>query len=335
MSDDIATLLVDQLARALAEHCDAATLRMVEAQGFPQAAWDAIAPMGLRLALVPEDAGGAGLGLEQAADIFLLLGRHAAPLPLAEDMVAAWLLAAAGIPVPEDGVMSFAAAARPMPWGRHTQHRVHAEGAIILLSRGEADIAGMNLAREPRDTIVPGQTLQEGTLPAAFGDDAARMLTALIRAAQIAGALQAVLALTVDYANTRVQFGRPIGRFQAVQQQLAEFAEESACAAVAARSAARAVDKRGLAGAAFEIGCAKVVAGEAAGKGAAIAHQVFAAIGITEDHSLHHFTRRLWSWREEGGTERFWAQRIGAAAQARGGAALWPDITARDEENTP
>jgi acyl-CoA dehydrogenase len=94
------------------------------------------------------------------------------------------------------------------------------------------------------------------------------------------------------------------------------------------------VDRRGLAAAAFEIGCAKITVGEAATRGAAIAHQVFAAMGITEEHQLHHFTRRLWSWREEGGSEAFWAKRIGQEAQALPGA-LWPFITAREEEITP
>jgi acyl-CoA dehydrogenase len=155
-----------------------------------------------------------------------------------------------------------------------------------------------------------------------------------MRSAQIAGAMQAALALAVDHANTRKQFGRPIGRFQAVQQQLAVFAAETSAASVAAAAAARAVDRRGLAAAAFEIGCAKITVGEAATRGAAIAHQVFAAMGITEEHQLHHFTRRLWSWREEGGSEAFWARRIGQEAQALPGA-LWPFITAREEEIAP
>jgi len=72
------------------------------------------------------------------------------------------------------------------------------------------------------------------------------------------------------------------------------------------------------------------VAGEAAQTTAATVHQVFAAIGITEDHELHHTTRRLWSWRDEGGSERAWAGEIGRNTLAQGGAALWPDITARD-----
>jgi len=329
MSD---TMLHDQVARALAAHWDAATLRAVEARQFPKATWDALTPIGLRYALVPEDQVGAGLGLEAAADLFVLLGRYGAPVPLAEDMVAAMLFAAGGLEVPEDGVLTFAAAGAPVPWGAFATRVAMVDGRRLHITAGGTAQAREGIAREPRDIIAQASTLAEVTLPESFGDDAGRSLTALIRAAQIAGALGAILALAVDYANTRVQFGRPIGRFQAIQQQLAEFAEESACASVAARSAARAADQRGLADAAFEIGCAKIIAGEAAGKCAAIAHQVFAAIGITEDHSLHHFTRRLWSWREEGGTERFWAQRIGAEAQARGGASLWPDITARDEE---
>jgi acyl-CoA dehydrogenase len=332
MSEDLSAILEEQVARALTDATDAATWRMLEAGGFPAKAWDALAPIGLTMALVPEEDGGAGLGLEQAAGLFLLLGRHGAPLPLAEGMASALLLAAAGIAVP-DGVLSFAEADAAVPWGRHATHLVLVDGDNVALhATGEA-VQGQNIGREPRDRVRPGALIAEGRLPPHFGKEAARSLTALIRSAQIAGALQAALALAVDYANTRVQFGRPIGRFQAVQQQLAVFAADAAAAAVAARSAARAADRRGLAAAGFEIGCAKVTAGEAAGTGAAIAHQVFAAIGVTEEHALHHLTRRLWSWREEGGTERFWASRIGAAVQLRGGAALWPDITARDEEH--
>ena len=62
-----------------------------------------------------------------------------------------------------------------------------------------------------------------------------------------------------------------------------------------------------------------------------LAHQVHAAMGFTDEHQLHLFTRRIWTWRDACGAERFWAQRIGQAALVRGGAALWPDLTAREE----
>ena len=121
-------------------------------------------------------------------------------------------------------------------------------------------------------------------------------------------------------------------RFQAVQQLLARCAGEVAATAVAVSNAGRAADRRGLAGAEFEIASAKVVAGEAAGIAADIVHQVHAAIGFTDEHPLHLHTRRMWGWRDGAGPERLWASRIGAAALARGGSNLWADLTSRDEE---
>ena len=319
MASEIATELAEQADRALTDAADVAVLRSLEAGAWPAATWDAMAALGLNGALVPEDAGGVGLGFSDVAPLLEVLGRHAAPVPLAEGILASALLAAAGITPPE-GAISFGARRGAIPWGRHA---------------GLAwDEAG-NIGHEPRDRArIIGAPVAEAVLPNGWGAEAGLLCTALMRAAQIAGAMQAALALAVDHANTRKQFGRPIGRFQAVQQQLAVFAAETSAASVAAAAAARAVDRRGLAAAAFEIGCAKITVGEAATRGAAIAHQVFAAMGITEEHQLHHFTRRLWSWREEGGSEAFWAKRIGQEAQTLSGA-LWPFITAREEEITP
>jgi acyl-CoA dehydrogenase len=333
MDATIAAELAEQAARALADAAGAGTLRAVEEGGFPAAAWQALSGLGLATALVPEAQGGAGLGFAEAVPLLEALGRAGAPVPLAEGIGAAALLAAAGIEAP-GGVLSFAAAGTPVPWGRHAAHVALVDGAHVALYAAAALRwrEGASIAREPRDTVAAtGAPLVQGTLPNAWGAEAARSVTALLRAAQIAGALQGALALAVDHANTRKQFGRPIGRFQAVQQQLAVFAAEASAASVAAAAAARAADARGLAEAAFEIGCAKVTAGEAAAKGAAIAHQVLAAMGITEEHGLHHLTRRLWSWREEGGSERFWTARIGALVQSAGGP-LWTFLTTRDQE---
>jgi acyl-CoA dehydrogenase len=328
----IGTELADQLTRVLADASDVTTLRALESGAFPQDAWDALDALGLGAALVPEARGGAGLGFADVMPLLEALGRAGAPVPLAEGIGAAALLAAAGIDAPP-GVLTFATAGAPVPWGRHAAHVVVVDGARVALHAAQSLrwTHGTNIAREARDMPVTAAPLAEGTLPNAWGNDAARALTALLRSAQIAGALQAALALAVDHANTRKQFGRPIGRFQAVQQQLAVFAAEASAASVAAAAAARAADARAIAEAAFEIGCAKVTAGEAAAKGAAIAHQVLAAMGITEEHALHHLTRRLWSWREDGGSERFWSARIGALVQASPGP-LWTFLTSRDQE---
>jgi len=123
-----------------------------------------------------------------------------------------------------------------------------------------------------------------------------------------------------------VQFGRPIAKFQAIQQQLALLAEQAAAASVAVESAATAV-AAARPSASLAIAVAKIRAGEAAGKVAEIAHQVHGAIGFTHEHSLHRLTRRLWSWRDEFGTESQWSLDLGKEVMAAGADALWPTIT--------
>ncbi|MBV9758703.1 MAG: acyl-CoA dehydrogenase, partial [Alphaproteobacteria bacterium] len=129
------------------------------------------------------------------------------------------------------------------------------------------------------------------------------------------------LDYALDYANQRKQFGRPIGKFQAVQHMLAEGAGHYAAAAAAAEMAAEAF---GTPGFDFAVAVAKARAGEAAGKVAEVAHQVHGAMGFTQEHPLHFATRRLWSWRDEFGNEAYWQERIGRLVCARGGDALWP-----------
>jgi len=336
-NDDLRAILLEQVERLLADRSGPDLLRAVERGEWPEALWAEAEALGLPLALAPEAMGGAGLGWEDAAAVWQVIGRHAAPLPLAESMAAAALLAAGGI-APPAGFIGLALPGEPVTWGRRAQNVAATAGDTVSL-HAAGSLAWKQernlIARVPADRAALDAPVATGTLPPGFGNEAALLAGALLHAALIAGALESVLAMTVEYANTRKQFGRPIGGFQAVQQLLAQAAGEVAAAGVAAANAGRAAARRGLAGAAFEIASAKVVAGEAAGRVAAIAHQVHAAIGFTDEHQLHLYTRRLWSWRDACGAERVWARRIGHAALARGGAALWPDLTAREEGNIP
>jgi alkylation response protein AidB-like acyl-CoA dehydrogenase len=150
------------------------------------------------------------------------------------------------------------------------------------------------------------------------------LYSAMMLAAKMAGALNAALDLSVRYTRERQQFGKPLASFQAIQQQLAVFAEEAAAADMAAASAFRAAD-RGDAW--FEIACAKLRANQAARISTGIAHQVHGAMGFTAEYRLQHLTKRLWAWGSEFGNERHWSVRIGARIAARGPENFWPDLT--------
>jgi alkylation response protein AidB-like acyl-CoA dehydrogenase len=181
-------------------------------------------------------------------------------------------------------------------------------------------------AGAPR-AATPGQPPRPpaAVAPAPAGFAPWRAAGAVIRAVQIAGALSRALALSVAYAQTRVQFGRPIGKFQAIQHTLAILAGQSAAAIAAADMAADA-----LAGGLppLLVGAAKARAGEAASIAAGLAHQAHGAIGFTQEYELHHLTRRLWSWRDEFGHEAEWNEVVGRAALAAGADGLWPALTA-------
>ena len=135
----------------------------------------------------------------------------------------------------------------------------------------------------------------------------------VIRSVQTAGALEAILSLSVAYANERVAFERPIGKFQAVQQNLARLAGETAAALAVSGSAADAIARADAIDAAvfLEAAAAKIRTAEAAAEGSAIAHQVFGAIGFTQEHVLHRFTLRMLSWRDDFGSESYWAAELG------------------------
>ena len=343
--------LVREAAERLFEkHCTAETMRRADGGEFPQALWRALTEAGYTAALVPESAGGAGLEMSDALSLLVSAGRHSVPAPLAETMLAGWLLSSAGITLPE-GPLTIApvregdalivrrdgtgwrieGTATRVPWARQCGSiavLAEIEGKCLVALVAAADCAikeGHNVAGEPRDELIfsGAKSLQAGASPISAG--AMRALGAVMRSAQMAGALQCILATSVQYARERVQFGRPIGRFQAVQQNLAVLAGQAAAATAAAEAAieAAAHDLESPA-----VAAAKIRAGEAAGIGAAIAHQVHGAIGFTHEHRLHYSTRRLWSWRDEFGNEAYWARRLGGAVAAAGADLLWHGITA-------
>ena len=350
--NEMRTLISDTAAKLFADHCDRETRDAAEAGTWPAALWQAAEETGLTLAAAPEAAGGAGGTIGDAMAVLRQAGHQAVPLPLAETFLAAWALAGSGhalpagpltvAPVRPDDRPTLTRAgdgwvlsghARRVPWAAAAGALAvlaEADGApmVALVPPVDCRIApGANMAGEPRDDVdfADLSLSQDAVHPAGIGIDAAALyrLGALTRVVLIAGALESQLEMAVQYALDRVQFGRPIARFQAIQQQLADLAGQVAAAGRAADVAVEAVEAAKAGDGALEIAVAKARAGEAAGFGAQIAHQVHGAMGFTREHALHYRSRRLWSWRDEFGDETAWQTEIGRQIAARGADGLW------------
>jgi len=340
-------MIADMAGRMFSEHVTPQT-RTRAAQGEWQAAlWRLIEDSGLPLALVSEEAGGFGVAPDEALSIVRIAGAHGVPVPLAETMMANWLAAQAGLPVsakPQavvDGTgltlskagkgWTVSGVLNAVPWGRNADRIIlilpHAGVNFIvsLPTDGVTFKTAENLAGEPRDSAEVALNLgADQVAETALPTDALAQMGALMRSLLMAGALETVLEMCVSYANERVQFGRPIGKFQAIQQYLATMAGEVAAARAAADMGADAFDGTP---APLLVAAAKLRTGEASQTVASLAHQVHGAIGFTQEYALHHFTKRVWAWRDEYGTERDWGRSLGKAALADDSGTFWGFVT--------
>jgi acyl-CoA dehydrogenase len=347
---ELREILSETVTRLFADFCTKDLLERADAGEWPKELWNAVIENGLSQPLLPEEKGGVGAGWEAAYVILYAAGRYAAPIPLAETVLAGWLLDQAGMDMPDgvlsvvpdfDGVSLTASGdimgdTLNVPWAERADYLVGLAcqdgGLAVYLAPKEAftTIADQNIARDPRDAVQFSGAAQVASAPASFNAGTLRLYGAMVRSAQMAGALERILEDTLEYTGDRTQFGKPIGKFQVIQQNLAMTAAEIAAAVMAAQNAFRAAEQ-GTPN--FEAACAKVLAGEAAGVATDICHETHGAIGFTYEHHLHFFTRRLWSWRGEFGAEAEWAERLGRRVAARGPDALWLDITARQSGN--
>src|SRR5207244_6682774 len=293
VTKDLRSLLSDTVTRLFTDLATKELIEAAEKGTWSDKLWRALEEGGLTLPLVSEESGGAGGTWLDAHVVVRASGRHTAPVPLAETIIAGWLLGRAGLEVPfgpmtlapvhaderltlarSGGAVTVSGRATRVPWGRNAEHVVtigELDGrlTVALIARGAAAIEeDRNLALEPRDTLVFRAARAVAAAPADVAADAIYLYGAMARAAQMAGALESCLTQAVRYATERKQFGKPIGNFQAIQQNLAVLAGHVAASGIAAESAFRAAERND---ARFEIAVAKVRVGEAAGVGAGIA----------------------------------------------------------------
>lgn len=317
-------VLYDSFDRLLNDISTPQVIREIESGGSPQTLWQQIIESGFADAMISENAGGAGLDLGDAFSLFFLCGRHALPLPVAHTIVARGVLARQATDLPQGAVVisnipvthaDDNVELHHVPYGKLAQW-------IIVPHAGVRD--------EPVDLLLPAdkadrsETGVNGSLQAHLSWQALRSsgtvlkvafpwleVAAAVTAAQMAGAMQTILDMTVQYAGERSQFGRPIAKFQAVQQQLSVLAELVAASRVAAELGCQ--ETTDGAPNILAAAVAKARASEAAGTVVSIAHAVHAAMGVTAEYHLQLYTRRLIEWRTDYGSAGYWNRRVGDA----------------------
>jgi acyl-CoA dehydrogenase len=348
-------IVAETAEKIFADLADAQTINSDKKGAWKAPLWQALTEAGLPLSWVPEECDGSGASLAEGFSVLNSAGRFAVAVPLAETMLAGWLLAQAKIASPE-GAMTVAPAspkdritlnadgtlsgrARGVPFAKAAKHiAVLASGAsglsIALVEAAHCRIEeGLNLANDASDVVTLANVAPIAIKPAPKGFDQTQLMLmgGVARSLQIAGALESMLEISVRYSNERVAFEKKISKFQAVQHNLAKLAGESAAALAAATSAADAIaNSTSFDDAVFlEAAAAKIRCSEAAEKGAAIAHQVHGAIGFTIEHILHRYSLRALAWRDDFGSESFWAVELGKMVAARGADELWPLVASR------
>jgi acyl-CoA dehydrogenase len=349
-------IVAETAEKIFADLADAQTINRDKKGEWKAPLWQALTDAGLTLSWVPEDCGGSGASLAEGFSVLSAAGRFAVAVPLAETMLAGWLLAQAKIASPggemtvvpaspkdritvnADGSLS--GRARGVPFAKVARHFAvlasDAKGSfsIALVDAGQCRIEpGLNLGGDHSDVVTLDKAQPVEIRPAPQGFDQVRLMLmgGVARSLQIAGALESMLEISVRYSNERVAFEKKISKFQAVQHNLARLAGESAAALAAATSAADALsnatafnDEMVLEAVAAKIRCA-----EAAEKGGGIAHQVHGAIGFTIEHILHRYSLRALAWRDDFGSESYWAVELGKLVCDRGADELWPLVASR------
>jgi acyl-CoA dehydrogenase len=345
-TDTETTALIDETVdRLLSSVVDHDTIEAAEAERWSARTWDPLAEAGFPWVGVPETSGGSGGSILDALAVLRQVGRHAAPVPVAETgLLGGWLLSSAGLDV-ASGPITVAAGPIAIHAGRlrgvaTVAWATRAERIAVIVpgeGNGTAMVAslqpdqveivpGANLAGEPRDQVTIDVALSDVEhAPGSAGDtDALRNRGALSRVVMAAGAMEAMSQMTIDYTNARHQFGQAVARFQAVQQHLVTVAQCSVRLSMAADLASRAM-AQGTVGS--EIAVAKVIADETSVLATRAAHQAHGAMGVTREYSLHQLSRRLWAWRHEYGSGSQWRRQLGREVFAAGPDQLFALIT--------
>lgn len=332
-------MVAETATKIYADLCAREVPHLAEAGQYPQALWDALYENGLPLAWVSEENGGFGADYDEVFGAIWASAQAASPVPFAETLIANWMLDRAGL-APADGSASFAlSGSQPIadvPLGLHAEKVVlfdEAHHEIALFDNRGTDLT-RNEALSPDGStrMVFSGHVAEASAKTNLSRRAIEALVLTVRAVQMAAAIETALNMSIDYVSQREQFGRSLSKFQAIQHQLAVAASESAAATMAATQAASAIaqHKDDPEKAWHEAVVAKVQIGHSVEAVTVPFHQVHGAMGYTQEYDLHHYTRRLWAWRDALGNEHHWSKLLGKELAATSPDQIWKGVTTGD-----
>ena len=301
--------------------------------------WGTLSELGLARLTGDESSGGSGAGWGEAAALLSGAAAKGVPVPYVEtDLLAGWLLEQAGLPVDDRprtvAIVDADGRGHRVAWAREVSSIVVVQAkedgwAVSDVPAESVEIVDHPaLGREPRagirvDVAKLDQAESGSLSDAQFAVHQLR--GALARSLQTVAALETAADLAKEYVVTRHQFGRPLAKFQSVQNLIVD-----------AEALYEAIET-GLEGpdSVFRVAVAKSVVGRAASVVVRNTHQALGAIGTTEEHSLHKFTNAALTWRSEFGSIRVWEEALGAAAGAGSVDDVWAMVVGAGPVTAP
>lgn len=312
----------DSMRELLTDHCPPDVVRGFRNQSTQLAGtalWRELQSVGVPGLLASEAIGGSDLTVVDSILVFTELGYAAAPGPILEHVAVAVPALAAATDI---GSLSAEAAAGNVvltaglerdgwvPWPDQSVAIVSVATDEVRLVRRPTELSVSTSVTDPAWRGVPfAQLAGAGQLLDDVSPTWLANLGALAASAELLGLADRMLAMTLDYVKQRVQFGRPVGSYQAVKHHLAdartalEFARPVVYrAAVSVHGGALYVDR--------DVSMAKYLAGEAATCTARLAHQCHGAIAHTEEYDLSLWMKRTWVLANSWGDTRYHLSRI-------------------------
>lgn len=344
---DLKEMIVDVVEKMFSHHIKKETVDLLEEGKWATNLWDILIKNEIVYVTVSEKNGGAGGDLEDLLSLYYLIGKYAAPIPFVEMTLANYFLEQFNMTVsrnlitysfPENTIelkkdRTVSGNLYNVPWARHAQELLvfvptnKGTYAMVIHLQDTNITFETNLAAEPRDTVSfeNAKVIQQTTTP--LSNEQINLIRTIDTAAKNAcavGAIETIFNLSVQFSKDRKQFGQPIHRFQLIQKHLANLASEHMISKSSLDSIIAALFQKKEH---HEVAYMRIQLDESTKIVSSAAHQVHAAIGVTHEHRLHHFTRRLWAWRDEGYPASYWKKEVAQSLHQLKKENVWSYIT--------